>query len=385
MIVEAVDHDVVIVGDGPAGSALAASCRDVGLDVAVIGAGEPWRNTYGVWCDELPDLPAACFAGVSGGARVVAATEHRIDRRYGTLANDALRRHFGIDRLLVRGHVVGIEPRQQFGVATLLDGSEIVGGLVVDATGSMSSLLAPDVAPCDVWQTAYGVVVGEVEAAERFPVDVATLMDWCVDDGLASFCYVVPVADGWLVEETVLAARPAIEPGALRSRLVARLGLEPVAAAEAAGRVEEVRIPMASTVRRGVGGTAAFGAAAGFTHPATGYSVTASLRIAPRVAHTIAAGGDVHEAIWPAPARRARALHEYGLGALLRLSADDSVDFFDAFFRLPVDVWSEYLRVDTTPRAVAGAMQRLFRLAPWSVRRQLVSLDPRGIVGLIKA
>ncbi len=66
----------------------------------------------------------------------------------------------------------------------------------------------------------------------------------------------------------------------------------------------------------------AFGAAAKLTHPATGYSVAASLRAAPRVAAAIADGGDarhVWEAVWPPALRRTRRLHDYGLEVLLGL------------------------------------------------------------------
>ena len=68
----------------------------------------------------------------------------------------------------------------------------------------------------------------------------------------------------------------------------------------------------AAAVRRGP--VPRFGAAAGYAHPATGYSVAASLRAAPRVAAAIAdawrppAAPDprpVHDAVWPRDAARA--------------------------------------------------------------------------------
>ena len=49
--------DVVVVGDGPAGSALAQGCARRGIETALIGAGQPWTATYGCWVDDLE--PAA--------------------------------------------------------------------------------------------------------------------------------------------------------------------------------------------------------------------------------------------------------------------------------------------------------------------------------------
>ncbi len=60
----------------------------------------------------------------------------------------------------------------------------------------------------------------------------------------STFVYSLPVADGWLVEETVLAARPAIDPLELVPRLAARLNTDPDALLSSAVRTESVRIPM---------------------------------------------------------------------------------------------------------------------------------------------
>jgi lycopene beta-cyclase len=120
-------------------------------------------------------------------------------------------------------------------------------------------------------------------------------------------------------------------------------------------------------------------------HPATGYSVGAALRAAPRLAAAIAERDDVHQAVWPASARRARVLHDYGLRTVLRLGPSATASFFDAFFDLDVAVWREYLRVDTTPRSVSRVMWGVFRRLPWSVRRQLVDVDPAVLGRLLRA
>ena len=54
---ENVVADVVVIGDGPAGSALAASLCHLGVDVALVGPGAPWEATYTTWADDLDGLP----------------------------------------------------------------------------------------------------------------------------------------------------------------------------------------------------------------------------------------------------------------------------------------------------------------------------------------
>ncbi|MEY4229585.1 MAG: putative lycopene beta-cyclase, partial [Actinomycetota bacterium] len=136
------------------------------------------------------------------------------------------------------------------------------------------------------------------------------------------------------------------------------------------------------------------GAAAGYVHPATGYSVASSLRAAPRVAAGIAAALTIDDpgrraltawnAVWPAEQRRARALHDYGLAALLRLPAADVQSFFDAFFALPVELWSAYLRVDTAATTVSRVMTAVFSSVPWRVRRRLAAGSPAPFARLLR-
>ena len=79
--------------------------------------------------------------------------------------------------------------------------------LVVDATGLPAALLSRRRPDRGRRQTAYGVVVAEHATLAVRPTTV-TLMDLrpvAGDRPAPTFCYVVPVADGWLVEETVLA------------------------------------------------------------------------------------------------------------------------------------------------------------------------------------
>jgi lycopene beta-cyclase len=375
-------HDVVVLGDGPAGRALGAACSSIGLDVLVVGADAAWTNTYGTWVDDVPDhlhlLAAAVPTDVVGLAR------RRLDRRYGTFHNRSLRDALDVAPRRV-GRVGSVQHLADH-ARVLVDGDDpLCARLVVDARGPSGG---PDVPV----QTAYGLVLAERPAA--IEGDAAVLMDWRqpVDRGDPTFLYVVPLSGGrWMVEETSLARRTPVPMDELRARLAARLGADLTDTAE---HVEHVRIPMRPGLPRRGALTVAFGGAARYVHPATGYSVAASLRAAPRVAAAIAgAVGErdvrlrsvrVWNAVWPDEQRRSRALHDIGLAALLRLDATDIGSFFDAFFAMPTDRWASYLRVDTTVAEVTSAMRGVFSSVPWPVRRRLATGSPLPFARLLR-
>lgn len=380
--------DVIVIGDGPAGAAIASACRSRGLDVVLIGSGAPWTHTYGVWVDDLAHLPAVAapepFASVRDRVVVVGRHRHELDRRYAVIDGSALRVRLldGIRHVHDRvERVWAVGDQQRVGTASGVRAATHV----VDATGAPARFAARPrrSGPGSAWQTAYGVVLPDPPPGHD--AGEVTLMDFSpahgsdddLDPNVATFCYVVPVPDGWLVEETVLAARPAVAPERLRSRLARRLGPDGAALIASARRVETVRIPMGGPVPPSGGPVIPFGAAAGYVHPATGFSISTSLRSADRLAEALADGSDPWRAVWPASLRRSRALHEYGAGVILGLDADALRTFFDAFFELPVEDWSAFLRVDAAPAELAAAMRRVFSVAPWSVRRRLMSGDPR--------
>jgi lycopene beta-cyclase len=402
-------RDVAVVGDGPAGSALAAACARRGVDVVLVGTDAPWPATYATWVDDLDGVdvagrPAAEFVGPSLPAVTVHAERSVVlDRPYGIIDNPALRAAL---RSVVGGRTataIGVESAPGRARRLCLDdGTSIAARLIVDAAGWPSQFVPASRRGEPAWQTALGVVLAEPPPGE---LGVPTWMDFRtvrVDGrpssvgphGTTTFCYSLPLADGWLVEETVLASRPAVEPIALLPRLAARLGRHPDTLLADAVRVEYVRIPMGAPIAAAGSQAIAFGAAAGYVNPVSGFSVATALRAAPRVADAIAAelrGGPeaidtapLADAVWPTAWQRTRALHDFGLGSLLRLDDDGVRAFFGAFFDLPQADWSTYLRPDAPPSEVARVMTALFRSASWPVRRRLMTTNPTPLVRLAR-
>ena len=235
--------DVAVVGDGPAGLALAAACAGHGLAVAVVGEDRPWTATYGMWVDDVPDLPTACFGHVSPAVVVQGRRRHVVERPYGVVDDERLRGHLAGNLDLRVGRATRVQ-HFTWGSRIVVDGGDVDARLVVDASGRAGWRTSGAASPA-AWQTAFGVVVDSPPG--RFDGDRITLMDLRAVPGagnVSTFCYVVPVVDGWLVEETVLAARPAIDPASLRERLIVRLGNNGRAVVDAATRVETVAVPL---------------------------------------------------------------------------------------------------------------------------------------------
>lgn len=382
--------DILVVGGGPAGMALAAECARLGLDTGLLDPSpdRPWTATYGMWSQELPpDLPESVVAARAAG-RVIALTEHRLGWEYAVLDVPALHRHFA-DRLtgvhISTGRAVG-SPRP--GVVALADGSELRAAVVVDAGGRARPLDPAGARRVPAEQTAYGLMLDEAVAAPFAEPGTALFMDWRADHGETgwpTFLYAVPLGGGQvLVEETSLARRPGLPLSALRSRLHARLARHGVPIPEGA-RSERVSFPLDQPRYRGAGALG-FGAAAPLIHPATGFSVAASLRLAPRVATALATGlpagpdaalAAARDIVW---SRSARAIHRFrriGLEALLQMPPADVPAFFETFFALPTEHRWTYLTARDDVRGTAVAMARLFRIADGRLRRHLVGAAVR--------
>lgn len=128
----------------------------------------------------------------------------------------------------------------------------------------------------------------------------------------------------------------------------------------------------------------AFGAAAGLVHPATGYLLGHTLRIADEVAVALAATpagagqgatGEryrvAHRAIWSTDRQRVWALYQFGLEVLLQLDTDGLQAFFDRFFALPADDWADFLSARASAPGLARTMLTFFEAAPFPLQRRL--------------
>jgi hypothetical protein len=130
---------------------------------------------------------------------------------------------------------------------------------------------------------------------------------------------------------------------------------------------------------------AAFGAAANLVHPATGFSVSRSLREAPGVADAVAAtlrtpGAGAREAaaavwatLWPAERRRQAAFHLFGMELLTQLDLGATNDFFRTFFALPPYYWRGFLGSNLSSVQLVVFAMLTFVLAPAGIKAKLVS------------
>ncbi|HEY2206105.1 MAG TPA: lycopene cyclase family protein [Pseudonocardia sp.] len=378
--------DVLVVGAGPAGRAVAAACGERGLRTEVLdpAPGRPWRATYGAWADELPPgLPAEVVAATTATTRAVARTEHRLDRRYAVLDVPALRRH--LDDRLAAADVAVRRGRGRPGALP-------PAGVVIDAGGPAQPLSSPRRAG-GVWaeQTAVGLVLPAEAAAPLLGEDEALFMDWrpadtadpAVGSDWPTFLYAVPLGGGRvLLEETSLARRPGLDLDTLERRLRTRLAGHGIRPPGDPPR-EVVRFPL-DLPRHRAAGVVGFGASAPLTHPATGYQLATALRLAGPLADALAAGlggpgggqaAALHRAgrlLWPAPARAVDLLRRRGLESLLRLPPARLADFFEGFFALPAARQRAYLGGRTDVAGTLGAMTAMFRTTEWPVRLRLI-------------
>ena len=356
---------VAVLGLGPAGRAAASRLTAAGVDVLAVDPSPErrWTPTYAAWEDELPAwLPGEVVATRTAHARAWAGGEHRLERTYVVLDTPGLQRSLDLTGVeVVRGSVVDAGARR----VDLADGTALEADVVLDARGSR---VRDDRAA----QTAYGLVLPNDRAA---PAGGPWFMDWRRDhgagpDAVPSFLYAVPLDAGHtLLEETCLVGRPALGLDELRGRLERRLaargvrltGDEPVERVRFSVEAEHaVRTSRRAARDRPV----ALGARAGVMHPATGYSVAVSLRLAEDVALGVAAGHDVRDVLWPASARRVQRLREMGLTTLLRLPPDGVERFFTAFFALPPTRQRAYLSDRTDPAGTLAAMARMVQTLP---------------------
>lgn len=378
--------DVLVVGAGPAGMALAAACAERGLRTTLVDPTpeRPWRATYAAWRHELPThLPTGVLAATVSQARAVARTDHALPE-YVVLDNTALRAHLQHPDVVMRpGKAVGVVHSGSGSTVLLADGERLAAALVVDATGARRALTGGPPQRPTAEQSAFGLLVPEDLVRDLLAPGEALFMDWRPapdrSGGWPTFLYAVPVGGGQvLVEETSLAHRPGLPAAVLRRRLCSRLDALGVPR-HTLGPRERVLFPLDLPVPR-PRRVVPFGSAAALVHPATGYSVATSLTLAPRVAQAIAdtlphgpaaAVTAAWRALWPPTASVVHMLRRRGLEALLTLPEAEVPEFFEAFFALPEHLRRAYLSGREDLRGTVTAMAAVFREVSWRLRGRL--------------
>nr|WJE87833.1 lycopene epsilon-cyclase [Chlorella sorokiniana] len=424
--------DVAIVGAGPAGLALAAELAGQGLSVALVSMESKFVNNYGVWLDEFQDLGLTHTLDAVWDDAVCYFKEQelvRVGRPYGRVCRRRLRQHL-LDRCAAAGvrfveaevETASSAPDAQQAELHLTDGRTVRCRLPVLASGVAAGKLLryEDGVPPVAAQTAYGIEAEVAGYADNYPPDAMLFMDfrrhhtglydgtasrqqpgksqhgsnglWGTEGEVPSFLYAMPLGGNRVfLEETCLVARPPMPFATLKRRLERRckaLGIK-------IGELHEEEwsyIPVGGPLPLPDQPAAAFGAAASLVHPATGYSITRSLREAPAVARAVRVALDeqpsaaaavrfVWEALWTQERRRQASFQVFGMELLCQLDTAATADFFTTFFRLPASFWRGFLASKLSSVDLLSFAMLTWVLAPPNIKAKLVThfmADPSG-------
>jgi len=368
--------DLVVVGGGPAGLAVAQQVSEAGLSVCAIDPNPRliWPNNYGVWVDEFEAMDLLdCLDKTWSGAVVYIddKTKKDLDRPYGRVNRKLLKSKM-LQKCISNGvkfhqaKVIKVIHEESKSMLICNDGVTVQATVVLDATGFSRCLVQYDKPYNPGYQVAYGILA-EVEE-HPFDVDKMLFMDWRdshLDNDLKlkernskipTFLYAMPFSSTKIfLEETSLVARPGLRMDDIQDRMVARLkhlGINVKSIEEDEQCVIPMGGPLPVLPQRvvGIGGTA------GMVHPSTGYMVARTLAAAPIVANAIVQylGSDrgllgdevsarVWKDLWPIERRRQREFFCFGMDVLLKLDLPGTRRFFDAFFNLEPHYWHGFL------------------------------------------
>ncbi|MEM1022532.1 MAG: lycopene cyclase family protein [Myxococcota bacterium] len=369
----------VVIGSGPAGWIAGGACVAEGWSATIVspefGAFAP---TYCAWLDDLPQDWRSEVACTWSEVDVYSERgQHTLSRPYVWIDGKAVRARLEREASGVRLHQAKVSSLEAVdgAVQVVTEDGVLAADLVIDCAGRVGGFAQVEAhrSPAAL-QTAYGEFLHAPHARLERPV----LMDFRGMDGPhrhpPTFGYVLPLPNRTvLVEETVLAARPAVPVEELRGLQLRRkeaYGLSDCEVKE----VERVRIAMGGP-RAGLRGFAsAFGAAGGMVHPATGYLFATLLRVRPRLRLGLRRAlraskverrvEGMGRALWPGTAGLTRGLQVAGLELVLRMDQARVAGFFDAFFRSPERSWSAYMRGDPSLFGVLRSMASTFGRLP---------------------
>ncbi|GAB2267733.1 Lycopene epsilon cyclase, chloroplastic [Dionaea muscipula] len=410
--------DLVVIGCGPAGLALAAESAKLGLNVGLIGPDLPFTNNYGVWEDEFKGLGLqGCIEHVWRDTIMYLDNDNPlfIGRAYGRVSRHLL--HVELVRRCLESGVSYLSSKVE-SIVEGIDGHShifcdsdtvITCRLATVASGAASGkLLQYEVGgPRVCVQTAYGVEV-EVESSPYDP-DLMVFMDYrdfskqnnqSPEAEYPTFLYAMPMSPTRIFfEETCLASKDAMPFKLLKTKLMSRLetmGVRVIKTYEEEWSYIPVGGSLPNTEQRNL----AFGAAASMVHPATGYSVVRSLTEAPKYASAIARiiksdqsnnilvrGNFVNismeawNTLWPQERKRQRAFFLFGLALIVQLDIEGIRTFFNTFFRLPKWMWWGFLGSTLSSSDLVIFAFYMFVIAPNNLRMNLIRhllSDPTG-------
>ncbi|MEZ2121282.1 lycopene cyclase family protein [Corynebacterium sp. CCM 9203] len=357
--------DMIVVGLGPAGAALAHRAHRRGWNVLGVDPREEWPNTYGIFSDELPDWLPDPPAAARSIPVIIGARVYTPGREYLILDNQKLRNRFLTFPVLIsrattvaRHHVCA-------------DGHTMQARVVIDARGV-------DPGRASAFQQAFGVVIDD--DAPPVWMDLRQVPDTTE----ATFHYQIPVSGGVLHQETVLVRNSRLPWSELETALRQRIG---DFTAHRIVRSEAVLIPMDRNSRRPViDGPVPFGARAGFITPISGFSVATSLSLVEPTLDALAAaamsGGTPQKLPWHTFRYRTdRYLMRMGQRVLKDLDKYEFPDFMELVFRLDTSSQRRFLSPGDPVGTLRG-MMRIFIHSDTRLRfRILCSLSGVGGTG----
>ncbi|KAL7593496.1 lycopene epsilon cyclase, chloroplastic [Lactuca sativa] len=417
--------DLVVIGCGPAGLALAAESAKLGLNVGLIGPDLPFTNNYGVWQDEFIGLGLEGCIEHSWKDTLVYLDDDadpiRIGRAYGRVHRDLL--HEELLRRCVESGVSYLSSKVER-ITEAPNGYSLIeceGNITIPcrlatvASGAASGkFLEYELGgPRVCVQTAYGIEV-EVENNPYDP-DLMVFMDYrdfskhkpeSLEAKYPTFLYVMAMSPTKIFfEETCLASREAMPFNLLKSKLMSRLKAMGIRITRTYEE-EWSYIPVGGSLPNTEQKNLAFGAAASMVHPATGYSVVRSLSEAPNYAAVIAKilrqdqskemislgkytniSKQAWETLWPLERKRQRAFFLFGLSHIVLMDLEGTRTFFRTFFRLPKWMWWGFLGSSLSSTDLIIFALYMFVIAPHSLRMELVRhllSDPTGAT-MVKA
>ena len=385
-------QDILVIGAGPAGLAIARACARQQLNVGIAAPDihKPWEQTYGVWVDELANTPYAnLFKHTWKHPKVwMGPNAQNLNRVYGLLDVPQLQQWLvsEVNKLGITtftGTVKDVIHHAEDSEVLFTNGNSTRARIVIDASGGASQFIRRKHDQQCAFQIAYGQVL-HVDS-HPFNDGEMSFMDFRevpgVDTGPPTFLYALPFAPNRIfVEETSLVSQPAMEMDELKDRLQQRLATLNISPKEVLSE-EFCRIPMGLNLPHKNQRILGYGAAASMVHPASGFQVAHALTLAPAVAETIARNfhrslqqtvSAAWDEIWPTERVRTWKLYDFGKDFLTTLTPEQTRTFFSAFFQLSDPEWQGYMSAKLSVSELSSVMMGVFSRLNGRMRWELI-------------